>query len=98
LFVGELDEPAQRIDEPHLVHGSRAQGHPEGASDPAPHPVPSVAALVRVVAVAAAVVLVVALAVSVVRVVLSVVVAPLPLVAVIVEVVGRSAAPPRTAT
>ena len=56
------------------------------------------AALVRVVAVAAAVVLVVALAVSVVRVVLSVVVAPLPLVSVIAEVVGRSAAPPRAIT
>jgi hypothetical protein len=44
------------------------------------------------------VVLVVALAVSVVRVVLSVVVAPLPLVSVVAEVVGRSAAPPRALT
>jgi hypothetical protein len=44
------------------------------------------------------VVLVVALEVSVVRVVLSMVVAPLPLVSVVAEVVGRSAAPPRALT
>ena len=56
------------------------------------------AAVVRVVAVAAAVVLVVALAVSVVRVVLSVVVAPLPLVSVVAESVGRPTAPPRAIT